>query len=399
MSLKRFVYYSAVAGGWAAFLAWLLAELLFLHHTADPSILQTAAVGGMVGAAVGAAFSLVAGMTNAQWRQELKRLAFGFFGGGVASALGALIGAALYAVPSLHVPRALGWMIMGLGVGAAEGLYDSSSRKIRNGLIGGALGGLIGGVLFDVVARFSSSMSSRATGFVILGISVGALIGLAHVVLKEAWLTVLDGFRPGRQLILAQDVTMLGRGDHLPLPFLGHGDRELESEHLRVARRPDGRFVLEDNHSRIGTQLNSRPVTAAVVLNDGDVIKLGTNIVRFNQRARGARGGDQPRPDAALAGSGRLTAPPPPGTSAVPAGSPPPLPPSREPPVRQGPPAAVPGIPASAPSTRATIPWRRPASAPKPQTPSAGPAPLPSTPEPPSQGPRLPPPPPLEGMS
>ena len=31
MSLGRFVYYSAVVGGWAAFLAWMLAEALVLH--------------------------------------------------------------------------------------------------------------------------------------------------------------------------------------------------------------------------------------------------------------------------------------------------------------------------------------------------------------------------------
>jgi pSer/pThr/pTyr-binding forkhead associated (FHA) protein len=186
----------------------------------------------------------------------------------------------------LYFPRAVGWLIMGMGIGAAEGLYERSSRKTRNGLIGGTVGGLLGGLLFGWIAQARLEMSGRATAFVILGLCVGVLIGLAHVVLKEAWLTVLDGYRPGRQLILSKDVTTLGRAEHLALPFLGHADAELEPEHARIIRQPNGQYSIGDNGTRIGTLVNSQPIQGHVVLRDTDLIKLGTNIVRFNHRRR-----------------------------------------------------------------------------------------------------------------
>jgi len=85
---------------------------------------------------------------------------------------------------------------MGAGIGATEGLYERSPRKTRNGLLGGSIGGLLGGMLFDRIVQSGAQMSGRATALVGPGISIGVLIGLAHVVLKEAWLTVLDGYRP-----------------------------------------------------------------------------------------------------------------------------------------------------------------------------------------------------------
>ena len=64
-------------------------------------------------------------------------------------------------------------MVLGLGVGVVEGIYDRSFRKIRNGLIGGATGGLIGGLLFDWIYNLeltASGRSSRAAAFVVLGL-------------------------------------------------------------------------------------------------------------------------------------------------------------------------------------------------------------------------------------
>jgi hypothetical protein len=240
-------------------------------------------------------------------------------GGGTGGLAGGLLGATLYS--HWESPRAVGWMVMGLAIGAAEGVYERSTSKIRNGLIGGATGGLLGGWLFDLVAKPGADMSSRAAAFVVLGVSIGALIGLAHVVLKQAWLTVLDGFQPGRQLILTQPLTVLGRGDHLPLPFLGYAGRDLESEHLRIARQPDGRYVAQDTGSRIGTLLNGQLIRGPVILSDGDLIRLGSNIVRFECRERVSAGGRVPATGPSATGTGRIAAPPPPpdtpGTAAA----------------------------------------------------------------------------------
>ncbi|HID76195.1 MAG TPA: FHA domain-containing protein, partial [Planctomycetaceae bacterium] len=312
MSLNRFIYYSAVVGGWAAYVAWIAAELFVLGRHRLGGAAKTILTAALVGAAVGAGLQLVSGMTNRRWRRQLKRASSGLIGGGLGGTLGGLLGSILYS--TLGLPRAIGWLIMGLAIGASDGICERSPRKLRNGLIGGAAGGLVGGLLFDPIASAGSDLPSRVTAFVILGVSIGAMIGLAQVVFKEAWLTVLDGYRPGRQLVLTSTVTSLGRGDHLPLPFLGPAGRDLESEHARIIRQPDGQYVCEDNHSRIGTLVNHQPVDQPVLLRDGDLIRLGANIIRFNHRVRGA-GRDQVALRDAQAGPqtpGQIPAPPPP---------------------------------------------------------------------------------------
>jgi len=348
MSLNRFVYHSALIGGWAAFLAWLLSEAAFLHSGALGGIMEPVFSAALVGAAVGAGLNLVSGMTNAQWKRQLHRIVPGLIGGGIGGAVGGLLGALMYS--GLGVPRAFGWMIMGLGIGTAEGIHEHSRSKIRNGLIGGGIGGFLGGLLFDPVASSGSDLSSRAMAFVILGLCVGALIGLAHVVLKEAWLTVVDGYRPGRQLILSQTVTALGRGDHLPLPLLGYAGRDLESEHLRITRQPDGKYVAEDNHSRLGTRVNGQPISHPVILSDGDLLRLGSNIVRFSHRGWGRSRGEEARDSQPGGVSGKLPTPPPPGEAparAIPpmSGEPPPLPTQRTLPRQVPPSGSSPGIP------------------------------------------------------
>jgi hypothetical protein len=294
-------------------------------------------------------------------------------------------------------------MIMGLGIGAIEGLYEHSASKLRNGLIGGALGGLLGGFLFDPISQLIAShsgMSSRATAFVILGICIGALIGFVQVVLKEAWLTVLDGYRVGRQLILSQPVTVLGRGDHVPLPFLGPANAGLDAEHLKIVRQASGGFVLEDNKSKLGTRLNGQIIQGPKPLKDADVIKLGTNIVRFNERHGKSGAAPNPTP-AAFTGTIPL-APPPPKilkketvATAQPAVPQPPAP--AAPVATQAPPAASKAAAAPPPAASKPIPAAPPPpgripAPPPPRTapPGAGPQairPVPPAPPPPKRNP------------
>lgn len=292
MSFIRLVYYSALAGGWAALAGWLVAEVLFFQSGESGGLPQVAAVGTIVGAAIGLGLSVVAAAANGQWVQIFLRAVPGMVGGGIGGAVGSIAGQLLF---DIGLPRALGWMIVGIGIGMVEGVYDRSMSKLRNGLIGGAAGGLIGGFLFDPIQHaiaHGSGMTSRAVAFVILGMMIGALVGLVQVVLKDAWLTVLDGYRAGRQLILSRPVTALGRGDHLQLAFLGPMNAELESEHVRIVRQANGSYLAEDNHSKLGTRLNNQPLTQAMPLHNGDIIKFGTNFVRFNERKR--QKGDEP---------------------------------------------------------------------------------------------------------
>jgi hypothetical protein len=343
MSLARLVYYSAVIGGWAAFLGWLVAECLVLRGQGagggrvDFSLIMA---GALVGGAIGAGINVLAGISNTQWKQVAKRIAAGLVVGSLGGAVGIFLGNLIYLLYPVSLMRALGFMVLGLGVGVVDGLYERSASKIRNGVIGGLIGGLAGGILFDPLTTVISSgagIAARATAFVILGICIGALIGLTQVVFRQAWLTVLDGYRPGRQLILSQGVTILGRGDHLPLPFMGPNNRELEAEHARIARQADGSYTIEDNRSKLGLSVNHQSVQQGCPLRDGDVIKLGGNFIRFNERRR--RDGGLPAPD-----SSAVQTP-----AAAPAKAPPPPPPPPRKPTPPGGAAPRLQFPASGP--------------------------------------------------
>ena len=238
--------------------------------------------------------NLLAGMANARFTQQLKRAVPGLLAGGLGGAVGGFLGNVLFSAFSVFGAnvRAIGWMVMGAGIGVVEGLYERSPAKLRNGLIGGSIGGFLGGILFDPISRMmassSSGMSSRATAFVILGMCIGILIGLVKVVFKDAWLTVLDGYRPGRQLILSDAQTILGRAEYAALPFMGKNDSMLDLVHAKIVRQPNGRFVLEDNKTKEGTRLNNVRIDGPAVLSDGDVIRVGYNSIKFSERHRKA---------------------------------------------------------------------------------------------------------------
>ncbi len=370
MTLARLVYYSGIFSGWAAFLGWLAGELFVLRgDAARGGWLGIALVGGLVGAAIGAGLTAASAMGERAWARMAGRMVLGAVGGGVGGLVGMLIGNAAYA--GIGLPRFIGFMILGLAVGVVDGLADRSWRRVRNGVFGGLLGGMVGGLLFNPLVFLlasDSGIASRAAAFVILGLCLGALIGLTQVVLREAWLTVLDGYRTGRQLIISRPITVLGRADHLPLPFLGTANRELELEHCRIVRQRDGSFLLEDLQSRLGVFVNQQRVQGSRILASGDVIKLGANHVRFQESRR--------RSGAVAANSAMGVA-----STANHKSPPPPPPPPRRPTVAQ----ATDTIPVPPPATTITpppnlLPQHSPSEQRLPSSTPSGRPPLPGTP-------------------
>jgi hypothetical protein len=54
MSLKRLIYYSAIIGGWSAFVGWLVSELLINRGEGGGGRFSVALTCAIVGAAIGA---------------------------------------------------------------------------------------------------------------------------------------------------------------------------------------------------------------------------------------------------------------------------------------------------------------------------------------------------------
>ena len=121
-----------------------------------------------------------------------------------------------------------------------------------------------------------------AVSLVLLGACIGLMIGLAQVMLKEAWLKVEQGVRPGRELLLTKDETTIGRSEACDLGLFG--DAGIDRLHARVLRR-DGRYVLATVAGAGETFVNDRAMDGKpVALRSGDRIRVGKSVVVFGER-------------------------------------------------------------------------------------------------------------------
>lgn len=86
---------------------------------------------------------------------------------------------------------------------------------------------------------------------------------------------ILLGDAPGEatrtRWLLDSPTMVIGRhrSCEIPLP-----DRQISRQHARLRRTSDG-FTVEDLGSKNGTFVNGEPVTAPVLLDDGDTIQIG----------------------------------------------------------------------------------------------------------------------------
>jgi hypothetical protein len=306
MSFKGFIYYCAVCGGWAAFLAWAFVLAGNVSAVGSP-VLRTTLTAAVLGLLLGAAVGAVDARQNAVGAQRFVRVflcaAIGLVGGAISGLIGEALHTGLASFPVVsEVMVVLGWILVGVAIGASVGAFDLlraalrkndfrvPTRKVVNGAVGGFLGGLVGGVLFEAlpglaarVMRAELPRSSLAIGLVVLGACIGLLIGLAQVILKEAWLKVKAGFRPGRALLLSKDETTIGRAESCDLGLFG--DSGVERLHARILLQ-DARYLLADAGTPGGTFLNGARVDRPAPLRDGDTIRLGHSTLRFGERAK-----------------------------------------------------------------------------------------------------------------
>jgi len=295
MSFKVFIYYCALCGGWAALIAWGLAVASgFTTATESQSVYtRSMLIGGTLGLLLAAVIGLVDAMMNSVGADRFGRVLVALCVGLIGGILGSLVGETLK--QTLSVPQFVSWMLVGLSIGVSIGVFDllramttgqggrQASRKIVNGIIGGVLGGLVGGLLFELPNRDWLPRSSLAIGLVVLGLCIGLLIGLAQVILKEAWLRVEAGFRPGRELILSKPDTTIGRAESCDIGLFG--DANIEKVHARVMLTGN-RYLLADGGTQAGTYLNDELIAGPMPLGSGDTIRVGNSVIRFGERQK-----------------------------------------------------------------------------------------------------------------
>ena len=100
---------------------------------------------------------------------------------------------------------------------------------------------------------------------------------------KKTWVKVIEGFRAGREMILSRPEVTIGRAESCDIGFFG--DPRVEKLHARILQVGD-HYELEDNSTPHGTYVNNQRVNGRSPLNDGDLIRIGRNIIRFSERAK-----------------------------------------------------------------------------------------------------------------
>jgi hypothetical protein len=293
MSFKLFIYYCALLGGWAAFLSWGVAQGTGIRSIGNP-FARTALIAAVLGLLVAGAIGLVDAILNGVGFQRVIRigvcLGIGLLGG----VIGGLAGQALYSLH--HSLLFIGWIFTGVGIGMSIGIYDVlravltggdirvALKKTLNGIYGGFLGGCLGGILFQILfPNTEIPRTDLAVGLVILGLCIGLMVGLAQVVLKEAWIKVAQGFRAGRELLLAKDEITIGRAEGCDLGLFG--DNTIERLHARIQLK-NNRYLLADADSPGGTFLNDERISKPTPLKSGDVIRVGNSVIEFGERQK-----------------------------------------------------------------------------------------------------------------
>ena len=132
-----------------------------------------------------------------------------------------------------------------------------------------------------VLPRHLSQAVGGAIGLVLLGLFVGAMIGLVEDLLRAAWLLFLNGRLEGqtRTLDPLKQITMIGRSELSEVCIMG--DPGISSRHAKIVSE-GGEFVLEPVEGQVqldraGTRL---PITREL-LKTGDVMLIGAQRIRF----------------------------------------------------------------------------------------------------------------------
>jgi hypothetical protein len=304
MSFRLFVYCSALCGAWAALVGWGVGRALGGEHPLASAGLKAMYLGTFVALALGI-IDVLWTYSLRQVRQVLPRALTATLGGAVGGLLGGLLGQVLFEWQSQAAFFILGWTITGLLIGLSIVLFDLAlgfiyrgglhkrMRKVWQAVGGGAAGGLLGGLLALQLKDVGASLfphapqkglwTPTAWGFVVLGLCIGLMIGLAQVLFKERWLRFEAGRRKGREMFLSKPLLTIGRAEACDIGLFG--DPRIERLHARLELDGDG-FLVTDVGTPAGTYVNGRRIDAPTRLRSGDVIGVSSVLLRFEERQK-----------------------------------------------------------------------------------------------------------------
>jgi len=313
------VYFNTVLGALGGLLGWVLFSIFGDARASEQAFAWRLLLdGAFIGGGIGYLVVSVEAVLDRSWLRFARLSTYGVVLGALGGAVGLfvaervnfwLVNLVKDSGPGLRFlaqvfARALGFVFLGLAVGFSEGVAARSLGRMSYGTIGGGLGGFLGGASFGAVylltvrpepsGTIATGLSNPTTalagavGLVILGACIGALSALVKDVFQPASLRVLRGWQEGREYPLDKVDTLVGRDEHADIALFR--DMRVEKRHV-IIQRDGGRYLLLNNGAPPEhTLVNDAPVAQLCELHDGDRIRLGNIVLRFQLRAAAGRG-------------------------------------------------------------------------------------------------------------
>jgi hypothetical protein len=184
------------------------------------------------------------------------------------------------------IGRSLAWCLAGSAMGLGQGIALRSKRLLIYGLLGGLVGGLLGGLLFDPIDMLllgpdkTSGALSRLAGLAVIGLSVGATIGIVELLARDAWLRMTQGPLTGKEFLVFKDVMNIGSSPRSDIYLFN--DSQVAENHA-ILRAVGDECEIEARQSTSPVLLNNRSVTRAR-LRHGDNVTIGRTSFVFQQR-------------------------------------------------------------------------------------------------------------------
>jgi len=271
----------------AGLAAWPIMEALVLLQGGFPSFLSfTILSGALFGLVFGVFFGSAEGIISGNKRRIRQAMLVGGGIGLLGGVVGFLVGqAALFVLGEmvfgrareitfigLPLARAAGWALLGVFVGAAEGVRARSRLKVGMGVAGGLIGGILGGAAIEYARLVLPGVAlPRLAGLVLFGL----LISLAYAVierrLSHGVLRVLNGSRKGTEFILNQQRFTVGAAPTSDIILTGYSS--VSDSHARIWAE-DGELQIAAT-SGAAVLVNDEAITQTRLRYE-DVIKIGT---------------------------------------------------------------------------------------------------------------------------
>ena len=177
--------------------------------------------------------------------------------------------------------RALGWGLMGVGIGLAIGLIKPDKKRILFCTLGGFAGAFIGGFLFNYVCDIvSQDVAARGVAIIIMGLLIGLGVGLLEQFAKAAWLKVIRGEFEGKEYLVFAGTTSIGNTGKNNIVLFK--DRLVAPHHCDIILE-GSKYILVDQGSPLGTVVNGMKTTRHN-LKHGDTIAIGNSVLVFNTK-------------------------------------------------------------------------------------------------------------------